>query len=122
MVRWPSYWTNLAHARHLMGDLEADLEAARVFRRAARLEDAPADAQLNAEISAERAGERRVLARIPSPLAFDRGGRLGAEERVALGRGEVEVGRARLAEARLVGYRSRPWLHSSARREMAPTV
>jgi tetratricopeptide (TPR) repeat protein len=33
MIGWPSYWTNLSHARHLMGDFEADLEAAREMRR-----------------------------------------------------------------------------------------
>lgn len=33
MLGWPSYWTNLAHARHLTGDYAAELRAAREMRR-----------------------------------------------------------------------------------------
>jgi tetratricopeptide (TPR) repeat protein len=33
MIGWPSYWTNLAHARHLTGAHDAELEAAREMRR-----------------------------------------------------------------------------------------
>jgi tetratricopeptide (TPR) repeat protein len=33
MLGWPSYWTNLAHARHLTGDHAAELAAAREMRR-----------------------------------------------------------------------------------------
>jgi hypothetical protein len=33
MLGWPSYWTNLAHARHLTGDHRAELAAAREMRR-----------------------------------------------------------------------------------------
>lgn len=33
MKGWPSYWTQLAHARHLVGDVAAELEAARQMRR-----------------------------------------------------------------------------------------
>ncbi len=33
MLGWPSYWTNLAHARHLTGDFEGDVKAAREMRR-----------------------------------------------------------------------------------------
>ncbi|MBX3174003.1 MAG: serine/threonine-protein kinase [Gemmatimonadaceae bacterium] len=32
MLGWPSYWTNLAHARHLTGDFAAELRAAREMR------------------------------------------------------------------------------------------
>jgi tetratricopeptide (TPR) repeat protein len=32
MKGWPSYWTQLTHARHLMGDHAAELQAARAMR------------------------------------------------------------------------------------------
>jgi tetratricopeptide (TPR) repeat protein len=33
MIGWPSYWTNVAHARHLTGHHDRELEAARQMRR-----------------------------------------------------------------------------------------
>jgi tetratricopeptide (TPR) repeat protein len=108
------YW--LGSALHSLGRYR---EARDAFRELARVSPDRLSSPELAAISAERAGDRGAVARAPQPPVYERGTMLSAEARVAFANGDAELGRARIAEALRVGYRSWPWWHSTGWRELA---
>lgn len=66
----------------------------------------------------ELSGRRGALAALPPAPAYDRGARHVLHARLALVRGDVRRADDEMREALRVGYRSWPWLHGVAWREM----
>jgi hypothetical protein len=71
-------------------------------------------------LAAELAGDVGALRRVPPPEANDRGSRVVTEARLAGARGDTARMRERMREVERIGYRSMPWLHGVAWRELRP--
>lgn len=106
------YWKS--SALHLAGEFLAER---RVLQRLVSIDDRSTYREALA-IAAEYTGDRGALARLPLPRPYDRGGRLVAEMRVAALRGDTAPVASKLRDLDRVGWRSRPWLHGSAWREL----
>lgn len=66
----------------------------------------------------ELAGRRGALAALPEPPAYDRGARHALNARLASWRGDRTLADHQMREALRAGYRSWPWLHGVAWREL----
>jgi len=110
------YW--LAGVLHVRGRLSEELA---VMSRLLTIDSRMSYRERYAML-AELGGERNALAKLPPPAAYDRGGRLITEARVAAVRGDSAAVTQIFAELARVGYRSRPWLHGGAWRELGGGV
>jgi hypothetical protein len=101
MKGWQSYWTQLAHARHLVGDYKAELEAARQMRR--RFPDARVAYVLEARALAT-AGDfasldslLRITAALPAATYWSHGAMLVSSGEELLAHGDSARGAAYLS-------------------------
>ncbi len=110
------YW--LAGALHVLGRIADERNVvARLMAVDTRMSYRERAAML-----AELQGERGALARLPRAEAYDRGSRIVTEARVAAARGDEAAVTRAFQELSRVGFRSRPWLHGGAWRELGGNV
>lgn len=97
-------------------------DARRVLERLARQSPHRTSFVEQAAMAAERAGDVGALARVREPEPQDLGARHVAEARMAAAGGDAATAAARMEQALRRGYRSWPWLHGAAWRDLSPSL